>query len=179
MKKMEKLDALNYINEVLQQHKEDSAYFIWDEAAVYYGQEGGFDLEAAKEHGLNIYKMEKTGGAMVTQPGDILCGCAGSLELARSFGRSLKMYLKYKLNQKGIKTVLDKNDLLIKGKKFMGETLTSIDGHTYFYGMHISYNVNLPLIQAICTKEMKKIPVGLSEFGISYEELEDWIKNFN
>jgi hypothetical protein len=26
---------------------------------------------------------------------------------------------------------------------------------------------------------MKKIPVGLSEFGISYEELEDWIKNFN
>ena len=42
----------------------------------------------------------------------------------------------------------------------------------------IGINTNLDHIKAICRKPMKKVPKGLSEYGITTEEVEQWFLDF-
>ena len=48
----------------------------------------------------------------------------------------------------------------------------------YFYGAHISFSVDLEQIESVCTKPMEKIPAGLNEFGVTREEVEEWLHEF-
>ena len=92
---------------------------------------------------------------------------------------SLNQVIKKKLLDKGLNVEWVKNDLLIDGKKFLGDMKTTLPNGLYFYGGHISYRVNLPLIKEICTKPMEKTPTGLSEYDITHEELEQWVNDFS
>lgn len=42
----------------------------------------------------------------------------------------------------------------------------------------IGINTNLEHIKAICRKPMQKVPKGLSEYGITTEEVEEMFLNF-
>lgn len=70
------------------------------------------------------------------------------------------------------------NDVLVEGRKVIGHMRMYLGGACNFYGGHISLTVNLPAIQRVCTKPMEKIPAGLSEFGITREEVEEWLHEF-
>ena len=47
-----------------------------------------------------------------------------------------------------------------------------------YTGGIISMNVNLDHIKAICRKPMKKVPKGLSDYGITSEEVEEMFLDF-
>lgn len=51
------------------------------------------------------------------------------------------------------------------------EFYRQVEGQCYTAGF-ISMNVNLDHIKAICKKPMEKVPKGLSEYGITTEEVE-------
>ena len=70
MKKLSQNDALAHLQYCIQYKKEDMFYGVWEEVAVHYGKDGGFDRSVAAQHGLRMYDIKKIGGAMVTQPGD-------------------------------------------------------------------------------------------------------------
>ena len=177
MKKLFQNDALTHLQYCIQYKKEDMFYCVLEEVAVHYGKDGGFDHNVAAQRGLKMYDIKRIGGAMVTQPGDICYACISSQKLA--FDERFVKYIKKKLLDKGLNVEWIKNDLLIDGKKFLGDMKTTLPNGLYFYGGHISYQVNLPLIKEICTKPMEKIPTGLSEYGITHEKLEQWVKDFS
>ena len=176
MKKLSQKDALTHLEYCIRYGKEDIFYGIWEEAAVHYGKDRGFDSNIALKKGLRMYDIKKIGGAMVTQPGDICYACISSKKVG--FDEDFVAYIKEKLLSKNLNVEWIKNDLLIDGKKFLGDMKTTLPNGLFFYGGHISYTVNLPLIKEVCTKPMEKVPTGLAEYNISHEELEQWVKDF-
>ena len=176
MRKYSQKDALVHLDYCIYMQKEDYFYGVWEEAAVHYGKDRQFNLDAAIKNGLKTYDIKKAGGAMVTQPGDICYGCISKTKIA--FDDKFVEYLKDKLLSKGLNVTEEKNDLLIDGKKFLGDMKITLPNGLFFYGGHISYTVNLPLIKEVCTKPMEKVPTGLAEYGLSHEEIEQWVKDF-
>jgi hypothetical protein len=47
-----------------------------------------------------------------------------------------------------------------------------------FYGGHISIDCNLELIKDVCTKPMEKVPCGLGQYGITTQQVVDWLNEF-
>jgi hypothetical protein len=51
-------------------------------------------------------------------------------------------------------------------------------GNLDFTGVAIGINTNLDHIKAICKKPMVKVPKGLSDYGITTEEVEQMFLDF-
>lgn len=170
MKKYSQSDTMYHLQYCLRNKIEDCFYGIWEQSSVHYGNDKNFNSDKAYELLLSQYKVRQSGGVIVAQPGDICCIFLNDGQ--SDFMTKLKMFLKEKLNQKGITINMDNNDLLINNKKFLGD-IREKRGSFYFYGCHISITVNLDMIQKICTKPMKKVPVGLSEYGINTQDVEN------
>lgn len=81
------------------------------------------------------------------------------------------------LKDKGLNAVIDNNDILIDGYKVSSGTEGEIKGWRYF-GYQISVNQDIDLISTVCKKEMVKPPKGLSEFGVTTEQVVDFCNNF-
>lgn len=177
MRKYSQNNALTHLEYCINYNQEDMFFGVWEETAVHYGKDGGFNWMIAAQYGLKCYNIHKAGGAMVTQPGDICYACISKTKI--NFDKHFCQYLKQKLLEKGLNITEEKNDLLIDGKKFLGDMKITLPNGLYFYGGHISYHVNLPLIEKICTKPMEKVPVGLADYNITHNELESWVKEFS
>lgn len=80
------------------------------------------------------------------------------------------------LKEKGINCSIDNNDILCDGFKVAGDMLRNINKTTYLYAIHISINVDINLINKICTKPMDKLPRGLSFYGIKREDILSYLK---
>lgn len=157
-------------------NKEDIFIAVFDETAVHYGTDGGLDIEKIIEKNIPIYNIQRKGGAIVTSPGDVVyCFITKTDNLY--FNMELRNFLVKKLTQKGIPVEQTKNDLLVDGKKCFGFMHRDL-GSRKFYGGHISINCNLELIKDICTKPMEKIPTGLSNYGVSTDNIIDWLNEF-
>lgn len=78
--------------------------------------------------------------------------------------------LKAFLERRGLKAHHAGNDMLVNGRKVCGSSTRSL-GDTIFHGIHISIHADPGLISKICTKSTGKIPAGLSEFGITRQEV--------
>lgn len=81
------------------------------------------------------------------------------------------------LKSKGIAAIYESNDVLVDGYKVCGLCVTQYGRIDYTAGF-IGLNVNLDHIKAICRKPMKKIPKGLSEYGITTVEVERMFLDF-
>ena len=162
-------DAYLQLNKLIQSDDGGCFISVFTETAVHYGIEKGFSLQKAKEKNIPCFDIQKGGGAMVTSPGDVVY-CYMSTQKMETLNIDLRLFLEDKLNKKNLFTKQTKNDLLVNGKKISGFMDTYINGK-YFYGGHISLDCNLPLIKEICIKPMEKTPGGLSEYGITTEEV--------
>lgn len=176
MKKLGQNEALTHLKYCQTYSKEDTFFGVWDETLVHYGFESEFDQEKVMEKGLRTVNLNRKGGAFVTHKGDI--AYAHLTRQADRFNQSLGSFLANKLIARGLNVVFRDNDWLIDGKKFMGTMMYYLGGNFHFYGGHISINVDLDLIKNICLKPMEKEPIGLSEFGITTEQVEEWLHEF-
>lgn len=81
------------------------------------------------------------------------------------------------LKSKSLNAEYTDNDILVDGYKVCGTCITRY-GRIDYTSVFIGINTNLDHIKAICRKPMQKIPKGLSEWGITTEEIEQMFLEF-
>lgn len=64
------------------------------------------------------------------------------------------------------------NDVLVDGYKVAGFSAVPLEGtNLQYYAFFVSITVNLSDIFLVCKKQMKKIPKGLGEYGITTQDI--------
>ena len=133
------------------------------------------DHEVCKSLGYEIVESYNNGGTILANQGDIILSHLDAPEngwLTR-FAAALTEWLKDKwLNAECVG-----NDILVDGFKVCGLCITRY-GRIDFSSAIIGIHTDLDHIKAICKKPMKKVPKGLSEYGITTEEVERWFLDF-
>ena len=149
---------------------------------VHLGLENDINEEYCLEHNIPIFKVERTGGAIVSNINDF-----DIIIVNKDLNKDVLPKLFYRLicicNNKNLNFKMDKNDLLIDGRKVASYAYRMLKNGLTYLAMHLSMSVDLELINNICKKEMLKVPGGLVDFGITDSEIltilnsSDFIKN--
>lgn len=144
-------------------------YVVIESPVAIVYSEKQVDKAVCDELGYEIVESFNNGGTILANPGDIIFSHLDEPDndwLAR-FAVHFVDWLK----GKGLNAEYVKNDILVDGYKVCGLCITRY-GRIDFSSGIISMNVNLDHIKAICKKPMEKVPKGLSEYGITTEEVE-------
>lgn len=76
------------------------------------------------------------------------------------------------LHGRGVDATRGRNDLLVEGRKAAGYTSFVLgQSGLRLNGIHISINMDVDLVRRVCSKPMYKIPAGLSEYGITRQDV--------
>ena len=152
-------------------------YCVIDKPIIFNGKKGQLNEQYVLNNNFPIVNSLNFGGTIVANKGDI------DVAIFKKEGWSIHYIFKAKfdkfLKSKGINSSIMGNDLVIDGKyKVLGAASTNIGNRIIFTVIHISFNPNLEEINNICIKKTSKIPKGLNEYGISQEEILNFIKEF-
>ena len=125
--------------------------------------------------GYDIIELYHNGGTLVLNQGDFVTGHFGEPE--NDWHDRFMTHLVDWLKAKGLNAELVGNDVLVDGYKVSAYCVTRY-GRIDYTGVFIGINTHLDDIKAICRKPMKKVPKGLSEYGITSEEVEKMFLEF-
>ena len=175
MIEIEEMDEINFLAKLLKASKSnDIAVVIGvpNNTLVLKGK-SECNSKAAEDRGIKLIEGLNIGSSIVLFKGDLeyaLFVKNGGNSPMQLLIDGIVDYLKLKnLNVK-----FDNNDVMIDDiYKVCACALTPLDNNMYYYAIHISMSVDLDLIKSICTKPMNKIPKGLSDYGITAEEMEN------
>lgn len=151
------------------------AYGIQDTPVVLTHRKTQVDEDVCRELGYTVYEAFNNGGTILTEPGDVEIGHWHSLE--NGWLERFADYFVEWLKSKGLNAVYADNDILVDGYKVCGTCITRY-GRIDYTGVHIGINTRVDSVRAICRKPMKKVPKGLSEYGITTEEIEAMFLEF-
>lgn len=151
------------------------SYGIVDSPVAIIYRKTQEDEAVCKELGYEIVESYCNGGTIVNNVGDLLIGHFYQCEngWCDRFASYFVDWLKFK----GLNAEYTNNDILVDGYKVCGTCITRY-GRIDYTSVFIGINTNLDHIKAICRKPMKKVPKGLSEYGITTEEVERMFLNF-
>jgi len=133
------------------------------------------DKEVCNELGYEIVESYNNGGTILANRGDIIFSHLDAPDNGW-LNRFVKYFIDW-LKAKGLNATKGNNDILVDGYKVCGLCITRY-GRIDFSSAAIGINTKLEHIKAICRKPMKKVPKGLSEYGITTEEVEQMFLNF-
>lgn len=168
-------DAAATIQDFIVNKRHGFAYCVHDEKLCFVAGADAVNEDACEEFGYHVIFTQHTGGAVVVNKGDmsvVYFGTVGNVVM-----KDFAMYLIERYKERGLNATYEDNDVLIDGYKISGLSATPY-GHIQYSTIHIGINTNLDHIKAICKKPMKKIPKGLSEYGITTEEVEQMFLEF-
>ena len=151
------------------------AYVIVDSPVAIVHRKTQVDEALCEEMGYEIVESYNNAGTIVSNKGDILVGHFAQPENGW-YDRFITYFIDW-LKGKGLNAEYVSNDIVVDGYKVCGMCITRY-GRIDYTGGIISMNVNLDHIKAICRKPMKKVPKGLSEYGITTEEVEQMFLDF-
>lgn len=151
------------------------AYGIQDSPVALTHRRTQVDEAVCTELGYAVYESFNNGGTILTEAGDFEIGHWYVPE--NGWCQRFAEYFVDWLKAKGLNAVYTDNDVLIDDCKVCGTCVTRY-GRIDYTGIHIGINTNLDHIKAICRKPMKKVPKGLSEYGITTEEVEQMFLEF-
>lgn len=151
------------------------AYGIQDSPVVLTHRKTQVDENVCSELGYTVYEAFNNGGTILTEPGDVELGHWYKPD--NGWRDRFVEYCVNWLKSKGLNAVYNDNDILVDGYKVCGTCITRY-GRIDYTGIHIGVNTNLDHIKAICRKPMVKVPRGLSEWGITTEEVEQMFLDF-
>ena len=151
------------------------AYGIQDSRVVLTHRKTQVDETVCDELGYTVYEAFNNGGTILTEPGDVELGHWYKPE--NGWRDRFVVYFVNWLKSKGLNAVYEDNDVLVDNFKICGTCVTRY-GRIDYTGIHIGINTNLEHIKAICKKPMKKVPKGLSEYGITTDEVEKMFLDF-
>ena len=133
------------------------------------------DEAVCEQLGREVNELFYNGGTVVLNHGDILLANFDTPE--NGWITRFAIYFVDWLKNKGLNAELVDNDVLVDGCKVCGLCITRY-GRIDYSCAFIGINTNLDHIKAICKKPMNKVPKGLSEYGITTEEVEQMFLDF-
>ena len=173
--KVKSKDAVTTIQDFIYNEKYGCAYCVHDEKSVFTTQTNIIDKELCTKLGYNVLETMHTGGVVVVSEGDISVVHFGNI--GNDFMLRFALHLVEYYKTKGLNAYFDGNDILIDGYKISGLSATPY-GYIQYSTIHIGINTNLNDIKAICTKQMTKVPKGLSDYSITTSEIEEMFIDF-
>ena len=169
-----RLDNYNIRDSILKSiTNQEERLFFWmaEETSIFVGKN-----TITNSCDLPIIELPNAGGVIISGKGSMATGYI-SHDLYNHFNEDFAAALKDWLLQKELTVTQMGNDILINGYKVASSSTARVN-NMLFSAFHISFSVDLDLINTICTKRMEKVPKGLEEFGISQCELQDFFLNF-
>ena len=152
-----------------------AGYCIVETPVVFVHKEKQVEEEICKAMGYEVYEAYYNGGTIVGSEGSLAI-----IHFQQIDNGWMMRFVDYFLNwlkDKGLNASYESNDILVDGYKVCGLCVTRYGRIDYTAGF-ISVNTNLDHIKAICKKPMVKVPKGLSEWGITSEEVEQMFLDF-
>lgn len=175
MTKFKCQDAVETIQSFISNKKHGFAYCTHNRKSVLIAQPDAVDRNLCAELGYDIMETMHTGGVVVVGEGDVSVIHFG--DIGNRTMLDFAEYLVEQYKKRGLNASFDGNDVLIDGYKISGLSATPY-GHIQYSTIHIGVNTNLDDIRVICTKPMTKVPKGLSDYGITTDDVEqmllDW-----
>lgn len=153
----------------------DIGYIIIESPIAIVHRKTQVDEAVCNEMGYFVYESFNNGGTILGNHGDIMFSHVAEPENGWIF-RFAEYFTEW-LKSKGLNAVYEDNDILVDGYKVCGLCITRY-GRIDFSSGFIGINTNLDHIKAICKKPMKKVPKGLSEYGITTAEVEKMFLEF-
>ncbi len=148
---------------------------VVDTPVVLVHKRSQVDENLCASYGYDIYEGHYNGGTLVANTGDLVFADFGECE-SGWLNRYVKYFMKW-LKDRGLEPVYANNDILLDDHKVCGTCITRY-GRIDYTTIFISMNPNLDHIRAICRKPMVKVPKGLSDYGITSEEIEAMFLDF-
>ena len=144
---------------------------------VNYGFDDKPNFQYCENNNITCVNIGRRGGTFVINKGDVGFGNV-SKGLDNTVGeRIYETFVAY-LRNKGFNASQNSNDILIDGYKVFGWASHYYkDFDATYITVHFTMSVDLELIRNICTKPMNKVPKGLVEFGITREEVIEFLKS--
>lgn len=162
----------NNYRRLLSEKTESTHCAVYDRTEVNYGTEEDCDTQWCAENGIPCYNIERSAGCCAN--------AEGSINIA-DIHRQNGVFLETKflpdfadwLKSKGLSVELVHNDVLVNGKKVSSAGGFNIPPNFdwQYTCVQISINQDLFVIEHACKKKMTKTPGGLSEYGISTEDV--------
>ena len=173
--KVTQTDWLNEATKYITHGLHRIAYVVVDSPVAIVHRAYQVDEDTCKALGYDIVESYNNAGTIVSNAGDVLIGHFAQPENGW-YDRFIAYFLDW-LKAKGLNAEYVSNDIVVDGYKVCGMCITRY-GRIDYTGGIISVNCNLDHIKAICRKPMKKVPKGLSEYGITTEEVEQMFLDF-
>lgn len=173
--KVNQTEWLNEATKYIQGGLHRISYVVVDSPVAIVHRKTQVDEDVCDALGYDIVESYNNAGTIVSNDGDILIGHFAQPDNGW-YDRFIAYFIDW-LKAKGLNAEFAKNDILVDGYKVCGMCITRY-GRIDYTGGIISLNTNLDHIKAICKKPMKKVPKGLSEYGITTEEIEEMFLAF-
>lgn len=146
------------------------AFHIAKDNCVWTGRLDSLDRDACEDKGLCVGTGEYVGGSIVNMPGDLTVMLATHGQ--SSFAPDAIAAFADWLREKNLNVTQDENDVLVDGKKVASWARATMVNGMCQSCIHFSIGeMDLDLVQEICTKPMVKTPGALSEYGITADDI--------
>ena len=152
-----------------------TAYLVVDTPIVGVYRKTQVDEETCKSLGYEVVETYNNASTVIHSKGDFLFGHFAEPDNGW-YDRFIAYFVEW-LKDKGLNADFVSNDIVVDGFKVCGMAVTRYGRIDYTAGF-ISLNVNLDHINAICRKPMVKVPKGLSDYGITTEEVAEMFLEF-
>lgn len=150
--------------------------------AIHESREMNYNQQYCEEHNIKILHNNRYGETIVAFSGDI---DFFFIQNENKIPKEINCLLQYLRFNKKLVANIDESMMLIGRDILIDDTYkvatftnTEYNGVVFTAG-HISMSVDLDEIKNICLKPMKKIPKGLTEYGITQQEIIDLIRQAN
>ena len=163
-------EVTDLVSSILSDQTETCVYCVGNEHAAIVGRSVGSDLQKIRDRGVRLIQINHEGGTIITSPGDVQIGIftegySGNVYRDQIIGDIIKL-----LQTKGHDAVVVNNDILVNGRKVVGFG-SRMYGKILYTAIQVSIDIDVDLIQSICTKAMKKVPDGLKNYGIDTQDI--------
>lgn len=173
IKEINNRNYLELFNETLSNKIERVLIGVADNFVVLRGG-NCINEQYCKDNNIEIYNSQHTGGCIVLGDGDV------EFNVFRYNGwgdcDKLKEIVFDFLKQKIPTLSTNNNDFMVDDKYKVASCSSVNVGDGFIYtGFHFSVNVNLEHIKNICNKPMVKIPKGLADYGVTSNEIYEFL----
>lgn len=153
-------------------HRTTFAYVVHDKTSVLDGTQSHANYEYVREHGLDLHYLATAGGVTVLYEGNLSTGFVGYPGWVSSTMSAYIAWFLGWLKSKGLNAYPEGNDILVDGYKVCAFS-TNYNKETNWGLATITFTVNIDvdLVRSVCNKPMEKVPKGLSEYGITVEDI--------
>lgn len=153
---------------------EDQLYFVYGEKNYVLSNGSDFNVQYCLDNDIEIIRTEHNGGTIVSSKDDIYIVFFSQNN--NNFGTQLcHKFLEF-LKDRGINASYDGNDILVDDVHKVAANSKRRINYKYYTAVAFFGTSDVEIIKNVCTKSMLKIPKGLNEYGVTTEEVKQFIE---